>query len=346
MRRLILFTMLFACLVMPVNALEITAPEAPETAQFFLEGRPDNFSDGLLSILRQALPVIAPAFSESVQICAGMVGICLLLSLVGNLSGKTADILNLCSALSIGTVMLRASKSLVTLGVDTVEQISEYGKLLLPVLTAALTAEGGITASSAMYAGTAFFNAVLSAAITKLIIPLIYSYLCLSISACATETHILQKMKDIVKWAMTWILKIILYIFTGYIGISGVVTGSTDAMALKATKLTISGVVPVVGSILADASEAVLVSAGVVKNAAGVYGVLVILALGIGPFIQIGSQYLMLKATEALCAMFSSKNVTGIISDFGTVLGMLAAMTMTVCLMQLISIVCFMRGIG
>lgn len=346
MRRLVLFGMLFACLIMPVNALEMTVPEAPEAAQEFLNDKPDSFTDGLLSILQQALPVIAPSFSESSQICAGMVGICLLLSLGGNLSGRQSDLLNLCSALSIGAVMLRASKSMVTLGVDTVEQISEYGKLLLPVLTAALTAEGGVTVSAALYAGTAFFNAVLSAAISKLMIPLIYSYICLSISACAIETHMLQKMKDVVKWAMTWILKIILYVFTGYIGISGVVSGSTDAMALKATKLTISGVVPVVGSILADASEAVLVSAGVVKNAAGVYGVLVILALAIGPFIQIGSQYLMLKGTEALCAMFSNKNVTGILSDFSTVLGFLAAMTLTVCFIQLISIVCFMRGIG
>lgn len=254
--------------------------------------------------------------------------------------------MNLCAALSIGVIMLSASRSMVALGTDTVEQISEYGKLLLPVLTAALTAEGGVTASTAMYAGTAFFNALLSAAISKLMIPLIYIYLCLSISACALETQLLQKMKELVKWSMTWILKIILYVFTGYIGITGVVSGSTDAMALKATKLTISGAVPVVGSILADASEAVLVSARAVKNAVGIYGLLVMIALWISPFLKIGSQYLMVKVTEALCAMFSAKNVTGIVGDFSSVLGILSAMTLTVCMMQLISIVCFMRGVG
>ena len=74
-------------------------------------------------------------------------------------------------------------------------------------------------------------------------------------------------------------MKIVLYAFTGYIGFTGVVSGTTDAMAMKAAKLTISGAVPVVGGILSDASEAVLVSAGIMKNAAGVYGILAVLAI-------------------------------------------------------------------
>jgi len=175
---------------------------------------------------------------------------------------------------------------------------------------------------------------------------MIYAYLCVSISAGAVEAPILQKMKELIKWLMSWILKIILYVFTGYISITGVVSGNTDAAALKATKLAISGAVPVVGSILSDASEAVLVSAGFVKNAAGIYGLLAMLALWISPFVQIGVQYLLVKTTAGFCAMFSSKNVVQIISDFSTVLGLLVAMTGTVCLMQMISIVCFMRGVG
>ena len=346
MKRLFWMLLLAVSLIHPVHALDLTAPEAPEAALEFFDGEADTFGEGVLSILQEALPKIAPAFAESAQVCAVITAVCLLLSVFDSLPGKNRDVMNVCGALVLGIAMLSASKSLVALGTDTVQQISEYGKLLLPVLTAALTAQGGVTASTAMYAGTAFFDALLSGAVSGLMTPLIYVYLCLSISGGAVDAPLLQKMKDLIKWAMTWILKIILYVFTGYIGITGVVSGSTDAAALKATKLTISGAVPVVGSILADASEAVLVSAGVVKSAAGIYGLLVVLALWIAPFIQIGVQYLLVKGTGAFCAMFAPKQVTQIISDFSTVLGILAAMTGTVCLMQLISIVCFMRGVG
>ena len=138
----------------------------------------------------------------------------------------------------------------------------------------------------------------------------------------------------------------ILYVFTGYIAISGVVSGTTDAATLKATKLTISSVVPVVGGILSDASEAVLVSATAVKNAAGLYGLFAVLAIWIGPFLQIAAHYLLLKATGALCSTFSDMSSTELVQDFTTSLGLLLAMTGTNCLMLMISLVCYLRGVG
>ena len=128
-------------------------------------------------------------------------------------------------------------------------------------------------------------------------------------------------------------------------GITGVVSGSADAVRLKATKLTISGMVPVVGSILSDASESILVGAGIMKNTVGVYGLLVILALWIEPFLTIGLQYLLLKATVAICETFDTKDVSGVIKSFSTAMGLILAMTGTVCLMFLISVVCFMKDV-
>jgi stage III sporulation protein AE len=160
------------------------------------------------------------------------------------------------------------------------------------------------------------------------------------------EDGTLQKLQDFIKWLMIWGLKTILYIFTGYMGITGVVSGTTDAAALKAAKLTISGMVPVVGGILSDASESVLVGAGVMKTAAGMYGTLAMLAICAEPFLKIGVQYLMLKATAALCGIFGSKALSNLVQDFSSALGILLGMTGSACLMLLISTVCFMKGVG
>ena len=134
--------------------------------------------------------------------------------------------------------------------------------------------------------------------------------------------------------------------FSAYMGITGVLSGSVDAAALKATKLAIGGMVPVVGGMLSDASETVLVSAGLVKNAAGVYGLLAVLAVWIGPFFHMGAQYLVWKGATALCGLFAPKHLTGVVSDFSTAMGLLLAMLGTVCLFWLVSTVCFLKGVG
>ena len=128
--------------------------------------------------------------------------------------------------------------------------------------------------------------------------------------------------------------------------ITGVVSGTTDAAALKATKVTISSVVPVVGSILSDASESVLVSMGILKNAAGVYGILAVLAVAAGPFLSVGVQYLLLKLSAAICGLFGNKEISGMVGDFSTAMGLLLAMVASGCLMVLISTVCFLKGLG
>jgi stage III sporulation protein AE len=213
-------------------------------------------------------------------------------------------------------------------------------------MTAALAAQGGAATSAALYGATIAFDAVLSGLIRILLMPMVYIYLLLGLMHATVGEALLKRLREVLKSLMTWSLKTILYIYTGFIGITGAVSGTTDAVALKAAKLTISSVVPVIGGILSDASEAVLVGAGTVKNAAGIYGFFAIIAIWISPFLQIGVHYLLLKATGAVCTVFAGKEHTGLIQDFSSAMGLLLAMTGTICLMLLISLVCYLKGVG
>ena len=346
MRRWIIGALILFSIITPVKAEEITAPPAPESAVVMVPEQPETFSEGLTTVLREALDYLYPAFRSAAATCLGSIAAILLTSLVHSIPGSTPKVTDMVATVSVAMLLLSPSGALIKLGAATVEELSEYGKLLLPVMTAALAAQGGTTTSAALYTGTAFFDALLSGIISSVIVPMLYVFLCLSVASCATGEQILEKLVGFLKWAITWCMKIVLYIFTGYIGITGVVSGAADAAAIKATKLTISGMVPVVGGILSDASEAVLVSAGLVKSAVGVYGVLVIIALWIRPFIEIGVQYLMLKLTAGICGMFGVKAPVKLISDFSGGMGMLLAMTGAVSLLLMVSVVCLMRGVA
>jgi stage III sporulation protein AE len=213
-------------------------------------------------------------------------------------------------------------------------------------MTAALASEGGLTTSASIYTGTVIFDTVLMQAITKLLIPILYAYIAISIALPAANDATLKNFKGFSKWLMTWTLKLGIYIFTGYLGITRVVSGVTDAAALKAAKLTISGTVPVVGGIISDASEAILVGTSLMRNTAGIYGILAIISICLVPFLTIGVQYLLLKLTAGICEMFHTGKHVALIRDFTFALGILLATTGTICIIQLVSIVCFMKGVS
>lgn len=325
---------------------QLTAPLVPRSGTELMPDQTENFGQALWSLFCHALEAVHPDLTEAASLSFSVIAVILLIAVVRLIPGSGAKMPELVGAVGIGTILLQSTNSLITLGMETIRELSTYGKLLLPVMTSSLAAQGGITASGAMYAGTALFNAILSSLLTNLLRPMVYVFLVLSTANGALGEELLKKMAGFIKWLATWILKTILYLFTGYMGITGVISGTTDAAALKAAKLTISGVVPVVGGILSDASEAVLVSAGVVKNAAGIYGILAILALFASPFLRIGCHYLILRFTGAVCAVFGVKRCSELISDFSAAMGLLLAMTGSICLLQLISTVCFLRGVG
>ena len=345
MRRIVLLILIAGFFIIPVKAMEFTAPNVPEGAEEYMPENTETFSEGLWYVIKTAISKLHPSITEASGVCLSLIAVTLLVSILEGISDSAKMPVVLAGTLAISVLLVMPANSLIALGSKTVQQLCEYGKLLLPVLTAALAAQGGVTASAALYGGTAVFNAVLSAVISNLITPMIYIYLCLCIACSAVSQSLLKNLRDFVKWGMTWCLKTLLYVFTGYLSITRVISGTVDASSVKAAKLAISGAVPVVGSLISDASETILISAGLMKNAAGTYGLLAALSVWIGPFLKIGCQYLFLKITAAVCAVIGNKEHTSLISDFSGAMGMLLAMTGTVCLLLLVSTVCFMKGV-
>lgn len=346
MKKCILILALLSFLIYPVSAMEFTAPAVPESAEEYMPDSQETFGQGLWYILKKAITAIRPEIGNACGVCLSLIAIVLLISILNNFTQRESGSIRLVGAVMIGVLLLQPVNTLIQLGINTVTELSDYGKLLLPVMTAAVAAQGGTTSSAALYTGTVFFDSLLTSIISRVIVPAIYIYLCLSVANCAMDQDMLKKVKDSIKWAMTWCLKIILYTFSGYLTITRVVSGVVDASTLKAAKLTISGVVPVVGSILADASETILISAGVMKSTAGIYGIFAVLAVCVSPFLQIGLQYVLLKLSCGVCNMFGYKPAVTLLGDFTGAMGLVLAMTGTVCILLLVSLVCFMKGIS
>lgn len=344
--RIVSLLLILFLLVIPVSAVEIIPPEVPPQARVYMPSGTDNFGVGFLEVIRDAIKLIRPDLQEAGKICIGIMAAVILSSTIRCVVSDRKPIVDFVIAGVISCLLLESTGAMITLGTQTTAEIGEYGKLFLPVMTTALAAQGGITSSVAIYSGTVFFNTLLTNLFDVILTPLIRVFLALSIASAAIEADMLKKIREIIKWLMTWSLKLILYAFTGFIGITGVVSGTADAAALKVAKITISGMVPVVGGILSDASEAVLVGAGTLKNAAGIYGMFAVIAITVAPFIKIGTHYLLLKGTAAICHVFADKKSGELIEDFTAALGYLLAMTGTGCLMLIISTTCFLKGVN
>lgn len=346
MKKLPVILILIALLAVPVHGEAIEAPRVGGNAQQYMPEDTQSFAEGFFYIVSVAISKSLPDLADACRIGLILLAMGLITTLISTFSGPGRQLCGLVCVISTGTILIGSSQSLIGLGIQTVEELDDYGKLLLPVLTTALASTGAVSKSAVLFAGCSIFSALLTSAITALFVPMLYVYLALSIADRSVCNCVFSNIKKFIKWLMTWLLKLILYIFTGYVAVSGIISGSADAVTIKATKITLSGMIPVVGGIISDASEAILVSASLMKNTAGIYGIYAFLAICIGPILRILAHSVILKVSGTLTGMFSIKEQSDIIEDFSQGMSMLMAATGTCCLLLLISTVSFIKGVN
>lgn len=346
MSKILLAILVLTLLVLPAEALSITAPQVPQENRDMMPEHTENLGQGLWELLRDVLPQLRPDLAEALKVSAALIAAAFIASVLKSASDTIAHTAKLACTACIGSVLFLSANSMVRVGTKTIEEISAYGTLLLPVMASAAAAQGRVTASAALYAGTAVCNAVISRFLSRVLVPAVYLFLALAVADGIGAEHNLKKIKKLLKNSVIWILKTALTIYVSYMGITGIVSSTTDAAVLKTTRTAISAAVPVVGGILANASETVLSSAAVVKSAAGIYGIFAILAIFLAPFLKIWVHYVILRLTEAICGMLDEKGVSELVGDFSEGMGLILAMTASVCFLQLISTVCFLKGAG
>ncbi len=355
---LLVFLILFSVQVRATDIMEQQAEQfgfdtivdnAPESAKSYLE---DEISPNL-DFLGEATNIISGTISQSGGYLKASVSLLLRILLILILcrlvetdkQPAVAHAVSLAGVLALTLCCAGDLKTMIGLGRKTMDELTGFSTLLLPVMASAAAASGSVTSAGILYGVAAIFSKILIGFSSKVLMPLIYAFLALGVTDASLGDARLTKLREFLSWLIKWSLKTVLYAFTGFLAASGVLAGSVDAAALKAAKFTLSGTVPIVGGIISDAAEAVLFGAGILKSAVGTYGMLAFLAVFASPFLRMGLHYLALKLTTALGGILGSY-LCNYMECIAAAMGFLLAMLGSCVLMCLLSCCCFMRLTG
>lgn len=335
---------LSVCLLMPVchaRSLEVDGlDELWSQAQEYGVPQDADLEDGAGALLRDALSQCGAVFRRSVQVGVQLLAVVLICGLAeGACVQKPAlDAAKMAGALAVTALSVSSVDAMIGLGRETIGKMSVFSDALLPVMAALTAATGQLNGAAVRQGATVLFIRVLIGTIDALLIPLVYAYVAACCAYAAVGNEGLKKLSALLKGAVSLILTTILVVFVGYLTMSGAIAGSADAAAIKATKLAISRVIPVVGSILADAAESVLAGAGVLRGGVGIVGLLVVLAICLGPFLQLAFHYLTYKLAAALTGTVAEPRLAGLMDSIGGAFGLVLGMTGACALLLLFSV--------
>ncbi len=262
------------------------------------------------------------------------------------LGGTSVRAAPMVGVLAVCAIAVADVHSLMGLGQAAIQRVTTFGGVLLPALAAAAAAGGTPASAAARHGATVLFSNVLFQLIDKVLIPLTYAFVAAAAVSAALDNPGLKRVAGTIKGVVTGTLTAVMLIFVSYLSVSGVIAGTADAITLKTAKFAISGSVPVVGGVLSDAAETVLAGAGLLRNAVGVFGMLVVLGVCLTPFLRLGVHYLVYKLTAALCATVSDGKLTGLIDAIGGAFALELGMVGCCAVMLLICVISCLSATG
>ncbi len=238
----------------------------------------------------------------------------------------------------ISGLALTCFETALSYGTEVVTNMTSFMNKFTPVLMLML-----FTCCKSVSA--AAFEPVLSAAVfvvsvtvEKCLVPLMTFSAVLAIAGNVGDKPRISGFVKIIKSLTKWLMALIITLFTGVNTIYGFTASSLDAVGAKTIKFAMGSLVPVVGGFLSDTLDTVASSAKLLKNAAGVSGIIIMAGICITPIIKIGIMQLLLKFTAAITEPICDKRISGMIWDISEAITSVFGMVVMTSVLFLINI--------
>lgn len=329
--------------LIPAEVSEAVPPEAAQLMADVGDAPEQSLWQGLRRLWTAAQDYVAQTLHQRLSGAVVLLGVVLLCSVAESFFAAAEQpsvprYVSMAGAMAITLTAAGDFKQLMGLGVETLEELDIFAKALLPTLSAAVAASGGMVSAGAKQVATVFFTNLLLSVIRKVLLPLLYGCIVAAAADAMIPGHSLKKIGVGIRKGVTWALTGVMLLFTGFLTLTGAASSAADALTMQMTRSAISAAVPVVGSIISDATGTVLAGAGMLKSAVGVFGMLAVLAICLTPFLTIAVQYLLYKLAAFLAGTMTAGPLEELIDALGSAFGLMLGMTGSCALLLLISI--------
>lgn len=210
---------------------------------------------------------------------------------------------------------------------QTMDLMTKTMGILLPIMIPLLLSMGGLSSGSIMdpviIGSVTGFNFIMQ----HIVLPLVFLSAIFILINSITETDYIKKLSVLLRRAGLFITGLTITIFSGITAIQGIVTKSADGILINTARFSIDNFVPIIGGFAADSLEMVISCIGLIKNAVGILGIIIILSLLVMPIIKLLAIAVIYKITAIAAEPIANKNISDSLNEIGT-----SAITMTVVL--------------
>ena len=294
-------------------------------------------------LLKNIFPLLGTEIKEALKVMGSILIIVLihsvLKSISDNLNNKSvAQITYYVQYILIATVIMTNFSNIISLTKEAVGNMISFIQLLFPLLMTLMLASGSVVSVNLVQPIILFIINLISNIFQSIIIPIILVGTALAIVSKISDRIQIDKLSKFLKSSSVWVIGILLTIFVGVLSIEGTLGSSVDGITAKTAKAAVSSFIPVVGKVLGDAVDTVIGCSAILKNAIGIVGVIVVIAICITPILKLAIITIIYHLTAALCEPIADSKIVSLITQMADTFKILLAILCSISVMLIIGI--------
>ena len=241
------------------------------------------------------------------------------------------------------TLVLNNFSDIINIVKDAITNLVGFSNSLVPLLITLMLTTGSFVSAGVVKPVLLFLINFIGNFITNFILPLVIIGTALSIISKISNKVKIDKFAKFLKTSSVWILGTIMTLFVTVLSLEGSITSAVDGVTAKTTKAAVSTVIPVVGKILGDATDAVLGCAGILKNAVGFVGIIVIGSICLFPIIKLTLLSFTYYIASCICQPIADEKILGLLDNISDTFKILLAIIFCISVMLIVGLTIVMK---
>ncbi len=299
-----------------------------------------------LSLVKNAISdALLPGF-KTLSVLMGMVILASVFRMLSKTvkNGSLETVFSLCCLLCMALTLYEVQKSVFAFVQSMLDMLSNTMLMMVPVMEAVYLSSGNITSAAVSGTGINLMITFIQTLYADVLSPCVSVCFLLSITAAVSENRGVSFMAGALRGIVTGALVLIMTIMTFVLSMQSGIASATDTFAAKTIKFALGSYLPIIGGTVADSFSMVSGSLGVIKQLAGVTGIVVIVIVMLAPLASLLVNRLALGMTGAVAGVLGCDREQALFRETGSLCTLLLAIAIAAAVMYIFALSLFCKA--
>ena len=293
------------------------------------------------TIIKSIVSIIGKEILNCITVLGSIIVIIVIHSILKSISEglenkSVAQITYYVQYILIVTLIMTNFADILQMVKTSIQNLVGFMNSLVPLLITLMLTTGNFASAGLLEPIILFIITFIGNFITTIILPFVLISTTLSIVSKVSNRIQVDKLSKFFNSTVVWILGIVLTLFVGIISVEGSLSSTVDGVTAKTTKAAVSTFIPVVGKILGDAVDTVMGCSNILKNAVGIVGVVIIIAICVGPIIKLAILMGLYYLAGAVCQPIADEKIVKLLEEMGNTFKTLLAIMCSISVMLIV----------